>query len=236
MRRATILGTFLLCLVSAASARAETVTEAETNSAFETPRNIGGASYVLTGVAAREAAGTINVYGAAMYVETRAASKAWGGYVADRFAKAGLMNGDAPNFQKIGTSAEGRHFMVYGNMGRAIELAFVREVQAEQIQGAYNESWDRVRLDRAAAGDALTQFMAAVNHPMRSGQRMMIRSSGNNIFVTMPGQAETRIAGNRAMTIALWKVYFGDPPLQRQLRDGLMSMLQNVHALFTAGN
>jgi len=236
MRKTLIAGTLFACMLHAMVAQAETVTEEETNTTFETPRTIAGGSYVLTGVGAREAMGTINVYGAGMYVETRGATKAWSSYVAGRFAKANLMNGDTPNFQKIGNSGPGRHFIVYGRMARAIDLSMVRDVRADQISGAYEESWDRVRLDRAAAGDALGQFMAAVNHPVASGQHMMIRTAGNNIWVTMPGQGATRIQANRALVIGLWKVYFGNPPLQVRLRNGLMSMLQNVHSLLAAGN
>jgi hypothetical protein len=96
------------------------------------------------------------------------------------------------------------------------------------VTGAYNESWDRVRLDRAAAGDALTQFMAAVNGPMSSGQRMSIGTAGNGIVITTP-RGTTRIAGNPTMVAAVWQIWFGNPCLQAPLRDGMLADLARLH-------
>lgn len=233
MRRTLFVSALLSGLLLATTASAETVTEEETSTTFQKVKNFGGQPHILTGTGAREAMGTINVYGAGMYVNQKQAARAWGQYLESRFAKANLVSNGTPNFSKIGHSRQGRHFMVYGRMGRAIEMAFTRDVRADQISEAYNDSWDRVNLDRSAAGTALEQFMAAVNHPVGDGQRMTIRTAGNNIWVNMPS-GNTRIQGNRAMIIGIWKIWFGDPALQTRLRNGLMSMLSNVHQIFTA--
>lgn len=239
MKKLLVATSLLGCLAFAASASAEqsTVTERETKTSFQVQRNFGGVPHILTGVGAREATALkINVYGGAMYVGRDQAVKAWQSYVEGRFAKAGLVSDGTPDFAKIGRSAAGRHFIVYGRMPRAIDMHFVRDVRADQITDTYNENWERVRLDRNAAGEALNQFMAAVNHPVASGQHMIIRTVGNTVFVDMPGQAPARIRGNRALTTAIWKIYFGNPPLQTELRNGMLSMLQNVHQLFTAAS
>jgi len=233
MRRGLVGATFIVCLLAAGNVFAETVTESETNTTFQVTKNFGGIPHTLVGVGAREATALkINVYGAGMYVGSKAATKAWQGYMEGRFAKAGLVTDGNPDLAKIGRHATGRHFIVYGRVPRGRGMDFTRDVRADQVTGAYEESWERVRLDRAAAGDALTEFMAAVNHPVGDGQTMIIRTVGNRVFVNMPGQSAVRINANRALTVALWKVYFGNPPLQVPLRDGMLSMLRNVHALF----
>jgi hypothetical protein len=221
-----------VCLLTAYAALAEqgTMREDETGATLQLRKSFGGVPHILVGVGAREAMGSINVYGAGMYLGEEAATKAWQAYLADRFAKAGLVANGQPDLAKISKSAEGRHFMVYGQMPRCIELHFVRDVRADQISGAWEEGWGRTGLDRAAAGEALTQFMAAVNHPVKSGQVMITRTVGNTIFVDMPG-ASSKVQGNRALVTAIWKNYFGERPLQRPLRDGMMSKLANLHAL-----
>jgi hypothetical protein len=226
----------LVTLSFAANAWAQprTVEERHSDATFQVQKNFGGSSHVLVGVGARRAMGMITVYGAAMYVGVDQGKAAWESYLSGRFAKAGLVESGQPNFNRLRRSAEGRHFLVYGRMPRAIEMAFARDVRADQIANAYDESWERVGLDRAAAGQALTQFMAAVNHSVQKGQRMVIRTAGNNIWVTMP-QGTTRIQGNAALVRAIWSIWFGDPALQRPLRDGMMSNLENLHNLRTGG-
>jgi len=229
MRTAIGVVAALAVVLAAGAARAEQVTEPHTKTTFDVERNIGGEQFLLVGVGARRAGGMINVYGAGMYVGVKQAVPAWQGYLTGRFAKAGLIEADRPNFQKLTTSAEARHYIVYGRFPKAIEMAFVRDVSAEQVTGAYNESWDRVGLDQAAAGEALTQFMAAINGPMTSGQRMMLRTTGNSIFVTTP-RGNTRIAGNNALVTAIWKIWFGNPCLQAPLRDGMLANLERIQA------
>lgn len=215
-------------LLVAGPARAEQVTEQHTKTAFDVERSIGGQQFLLVGTGARRAAGMINVYGAGMYVGVQQAVPAWQSYLTGRFAKAGLVTDGRPDFAKLARSAEGRHFIVYGRMPKAIDMAFVRDVTAEQVTGAYNESWDRVRLDRAAAGEALEQFMAAINGPAANGSRMMIMTSGNSISVTT-ARGNTRIAGNRTLVTAIWQIWFGNPCLQAPLRDGMLSGLERLH-------
>ncbi len=232
MRKTLVGGAFLVSLLMSSVALAEQskITESETNTTFQVRKNFGGVPHVIVGVGAREAMGMINVYGGAMYVGVKAGVKTWQSYLTGRFMKAGLVSNGQPDLAKIATSPVGRHFLVYGRMPRAIVMSFVRDVRADQVSEAYEDAWDRTKLDRNAAGEALTKFMAAVNHPVKSGQKMTVRTVGNTIFVNMTG-ANTKVAGNRALVTAIWKNYFGNPPLQRQLRDGMMSKMGFLHNL-----
>jgi hypothetical protein len=234
-KTAWVAGAFLACVLTAYVALGEqgTVREDETGATFPSQKNVGGTDYVLVGVGAREALGSINVYGAGMYLGREAGIKAWQSYVADRFAKAGLVANGQPDLTKITKVPEGRHFMAYGSMPRYIEMHFVRDVRADQITEVYEEAWVRTKLDRNAAGDALTKFMEAVNHPMANGKVMSVRTVGNTIFVDVGGIA-TKVDANRAIITAIWRNYFGEPCLQRPLRDGLMSKLSNLAALVPA--
>ena len=233
MRKILTGGAFLSCLLIGAYALGEagTVREDETGTTFQVRKSFGGVPHILVGVGAREALGTINVYGGGMYIGEKAGVKAWQAYITGRFAKAGLAPNGQPDLAKIVTSPQGRHFMIYGRMPRCIDMSFVRDVRVDQISEAYEDAWERTKLDRNAAGEALTKFMAAVNHPVGNGQHMIVRTVGNNIWVQMPGQGTTKVVGNRHLTVALWANYFGGRPLQRPLRTALMSKISNLHGL-----
>ncbi len=210
-----------------------TETEEETHTTFQIQKNIGGIPHLLIGTGAREATALrINVYGGGFYVGMPHGSKVWGQYLTGRFAKGGLVSNGQPDLAKLKTHRLLRHFVVYGNFPKAIDMAFVRDVRDDQVRGAYEESWDRVGLDRAAAGDALNQFMAAVNHPMSKGQRMMIRTVGNNIVVQMPS-GTAKIKGNRVFVRAIWQIWFGEPALQAPLRDGMLSNIDRLHKAYS---
>jgi hypothetical protein len=60
---------------------------------------------------------------------------------------------------------------------------------------------------------------------------MIIRSVGTTLFVEMPGRAPAKVVANNTLVTAIWQNYFGANPLQRPLRDALMSKLGNLHAL-----
>ena len=89
-------------------------------------------------------------------------------------------------------------------------------------------------MDRSKAGAALTQFMDAVNHDVKTGQHLIIRTVGNTIWVTSPAIGTKRIKGNHTFVTALWQVYFGNPCYQTSLRDGLLSGLERLHKLAPA--
>jgi hypothetical protein len=235
MQRKMFVGFAVLAVVlmtTPAWAEQSTEEEEETHTTFQVQKTINGVPHVLLGVGAREATALkVNVYGAGLYVGIPQATKAWQSYLTGRFSKAGLIGADgAPDFAKLRTHRELRHFVVYGNMPRAIEMQFVRNVTAEQVTGAYEESWTRVKLDRTAAGEALSQFMAAVNNPMTKGQTMSINTIGNTINVQMPAGSK-QISANVTFVRAIWQIWFGEPCLQAPLRDGMLSNVQRLHDL-----
>lgn len=221
----------LMCammLTSLAWAEPATVEEEETHTNFKVRKNIAGIPHILIGTGAREAtAFKVNVYGAGLYVGIPQATKAWQSYITGRFSKAGLVTDGTVDIAKLRSHRILRHFVVYGNMPRTIEMQFVRNVSAEQVTEAYEESWTRVKLNRDGAGTALAEFMAAVNNPMTKGQTMSISTVGNNIVVQMPS-GTSRIKGNTVMVRAIWQIWFGNPCLQAPLRDG---MLHDVNRL-----
>ncbi len=63
---------------------------------------------------------------------------------------------------------------------------------------------------------------------------MVIRTNGNTVWVTMPQKGTTKIAGNRTFVTALWQIYFGNPCIQREIRDGMLSGLDRLHKIASA--
>ena len=97
MRKILIGGAFVACLLMANAASAEQVREDETGTSFPLKKSFGGVPHILVGVGAREAMGTINVYGGAMYIGEKAGVAAWQSYLTGRFAKAGLVTNGNPD-------------------------------------------------------------------------------------------------------------------------------------------
>ncbi len=238
MTRRLVFVSALCCatlLTSLAWAEPATVEEEETHTTFKVRKNIAGIPHILLGTGAREAtAFKVNVYGAGLYLGIPQATKVWQRYIDGRFSKAGLVNDGTVDVAKLRSHRLLRHFVVYGNMPRTIEMQFVRNVRADQVTEAYEESWGRIKLDRDAAGEALKQFMAAVNNPMSKGQTMSITTVGNNITVVMP-QGTNRIKGNRVMVRAIWQIWFGNPCLQAPLRDGMLSNIERLANIASEG-
>jgi hypothetical protein len=215
-------------------ARAEesTMREPETGTSFKVRQAFGGVEHILVGVGAREVtAFKINVYGAGMYVGVKQAPTVWQTYLEGRFAKAGLVTAGRPDFAKLQKSSASYHFMIYGRFPKAVQMEFVRDAGATKFLEAYEENWDRLKVDRAKAGEPLKRFMEVINHPVSKGDRMTIRTSGNTIWVTTPGVGTQQIKGNPYFVTTLWRIYFANPCPQRALRDGFLSRLDRLHAL-----
>lgn len=235
MPRAIVFAALLLA-GSEAAAEPATLTNAETGVTFQVRRRIGGEPHVLVGTGVRRAAGLVKVYGAGMYVGTAGAARAWRAYLSGRFAEAGLLAAPGrPDFDRLRASPQLRHFMVYGHFPRAFDMAFVRDVSAAEARDAFTKGLRIGRVDRDAVGEPYDRLVAALGRPIKRGQHVLIRSRGTTIWVTWGGGDETRIDGSRALVIGLWRVYFGEPCLQRPLRQGLLSHVEHVHALATSG-
>lgn len=233
--RSTVTGTLALCLVLvSAEVRAEqaSMTEAETGTTFKVRRTLGGVEHVLVGVGAREVTALrINVYGAGMYVGVKGAAQAWQAYLVGRFTKAGLVSGGQPDFEKLRTASSAHHFMIYGRFPKAVDMEFVRNADAHKFIEAYDENWERLKVDRAKAGEPLKQFMEAINRPASKGDHMMIRTSGTNIWLTLPGGGSKHIKGNAYFVTSLWRIYYANPCPQRDLRKGFLTNLDRLHKI-----
>lgn len=223
---------WMICVASDARAEASNMREPETGTSFQVRRNLGGVDHVLVGVGAREVTALkINVYGAGMYVGIKRGVSVWQSYLSGRFAKAGLVSAGQPDFTKLKNASAAYHFMIYGRFPKAVDMEFVRNADADKFVEAYNENWDRLKVDRSKAGAPLTQFMEAINHSASKGDHMMIRTSGSNIWLSLPGGGTKHIKGNAYFVTALWRIYFANPCPQRGLREGLLSKLDRLHAL-----
>ncbi len=232
---AVLLATTVLLVSVTGWAEQTTLHEEETNTTFQIRKSFGGTPHVLIGAGAREVtAFKVNVYGGGLYVGIKRASIAWHSYLTGRFAKAGLVPNGQPDFSKINRHATARHFIVYGRFPKAIEMIFVRDAPPEKIVEAYEDNWERLSVDREKAGTALTEFMSAVNTRVQKGQHMVVRTTGQTIWVQTPAGGTTKIKGNRTFVTALWQVYFGNPCPQPGLRDDMLAGLDRLHKLATA--
>lgn len=232
MMTTTICMLLVLAFATVASAEQSRVHEGETGTNFAVRKSFGGQPHILLGVGAREVTALrINVYGAGLYVGLKRAVPVWQQYLEGRFSKAGLVSNGTPDFSKLQNNAAARHFIVYGRFPKAMEMAFVRDSPAHRIVEAYEENWERLNLDRSKAGNGLTRFMEVIDHPISKGQRMVIRTNGNNLFITQPGVGTSKIKANHTFVTALWQVYFGNPCYQPSLRDELLSGLDRLHAV-----
>lgn len=223
-------GIFLFFLAAAwpKGARAEVVLEPVTAERFETHRVIEGVPHVLVGVGARQVMRSITIFGGGMYIGRDRGRQVWSRYERRRFRR--FLSGGALDLGRLRRSAALRHYMVYGDFPKALEMRFARDTTATQCEREYRRWLGRSLGDLEAppVRSVVGRFLADVARPMRQGDRSLFRTSSDRMWVTGP-DGQTRSLRSRRLVHAFWQVYFGNPAVQESLRQGLLSQIERLH-------
>ncbi|MET0551473.1 MAG: chalcone isomerase family protein [Vicinamibacteria bacterium] len=105
--------------------------------------------------------------------------------------------------------------LVWGDFGKRLELRFVRDLSASQIQGAFREALpaaDKARVDEFVG------FFGDIT----KGQQAVIRwAPGGTLETTVAGTAKPPIA-NKEFAAAVFSIWLGEKPIQSDIKQGLV--------------
>jgi hypothetical protein len=130
---------------------------------------------------------------------------------------------DGPSYTRLVSSKKGAQAtpelyqeLVWGDFGKRLELRFVRDLSAAQIQGAFREalpSADKARVD---------QFVGYFGD-ITKGQDAVIRwAPGGTLETTVAGAAKPSIA-DKSFAAAVFSIWLGEKPIQADIKQGLVA-------------
>jgi hypothetical protein len=195
MRRA--LSVVALSLALAAPSFAQKVTEPKTGESFENTDKDGW--WLLgTGVRTRTML-NVKVYAIGLYI-------------------------DGPSYTRLVSSKGGNvrpspelyKELVWGDFGKRLDLRFVRDLSAAQIQGAFREALPTANKAR------VDQFVAYFGD-LAKGQDAVIRwAPGGTLETTVAGAAKPPIA-DKEFAAAVFAIWLGDKPIQADIKRDLVA-------------
>jgi hypothetical protein len=215
------IGVMLVASVLAAGvARAEKVAEPATGVQFDSAKSVDGKSYTLVGVGVRKKF-VVKVYAMALYVEDVEGKRAFPSLA----TKAG-----GREKEKLVQGDRAQSFLMWGQFGKLATLHFVRDVDAGKVRGAFEEGLGEELSDKAPADvrEAAQAFLKMVDHDMKSGEEISLRTSPDGkIEFAMGGQSKGTVQ-NAKLVRALWGVWLGGKPISKDLRSELVSRIDQL--------
>lgn len=186
-----------LSLALAAPSFAQKVTEPKSGASFDATDKDG---WWLLGVGLRTRTMlNVKVYAIALYV-------------------------DGPTYTRLVSSKGGNvrptpelyKELVWGDFGKRVELKFLRDLSASQIQGAFREALPPAQKARA------DQF-ASYFPDLAKGQDAVIRwAPGGTLEITVAGVAKPPIA-DKEFAAAVFSIWLGEKPIQDDIKSALVS-------------
>jgi Chalcone isomerase-like len=211
--RAPLLALAALTL-AAPPAHAEDITEPATGHAFAAARD----GMLLMGTGVRKKF-VVKVYAMALYVDEAAAKQAFPALV----SRAG-----GRDRGKLLASDHAQAFVMWGQFPKLGILHFVRDVDAEKIRGAYQESLEDELSDKAPPDmkKAAEGFVAAFDVDVKSGQEIQIRSGADGkITISIAGQ-KRELPANPKLARAVWGIWLGAKPISKDMRASLVDRIE----------
>jgi hypothetical protein len=219
------LGTLSACAASlllsalAAQPALAQVQEPRSGIAFAKQRSFGGKGLTCVGAGLRTKF-AFKVYAGGFYIDAAAAKPGF-----DRVAAAnGLLASGRVDIERLKESRPFFRWLVDTDVARAIDMQFLREVDAEKIYEAYAEGLKKTIPDFGAADVKadLDKFFAAMKVTIQKGQHIVISTApGGEITLEVAGKRTTLHSAK--LTRAVWAIWFLDKPVQPALREGLLS-------------
>jgi hypothetical protein len=131
---------------------------------------------------------------------------------------------DGPSYTRLVSSKGGNvrpspelyKELVWGDFGKRLDLRFVRDLSASQIQGAFREALP------TASKARVDQFVGYFGD-IAKGQSAVIRwAPGGVLETTVAGAAKPPIA-DKEFAAAVFSIWLGDKPIQADIKQGLVS-------------
>ena len=231
MTRAFVGILVLCCIFLAGSPRAQssgTVTESETGTSFPVSQSFGGTAHTMIGFGAFEAFGTVNVYGAAFYVDSDAGGRSWQRFL-ERQGASFVADGQV-NWSGLKDSTQLYQWISSGSFGKAIHIKMVRDVSRQEVIDLHEDLMrDLVDdYDTAITQPPLKTYADATCVDSSVGDELRIWSRGSSIFVQHGSAEPIRIENASSIMRAVWSLWFGAHPISVPLRRGLVDRIENL--------
>jgi hypothetical protein len=209
-----------LPLTIARPAGAQSLTEPGSGAAFSIHRELLGRRHTVTGVGLKRAYLVFKVYAAGFYVEDHEGRAA--------FRK--LLAATPGGLSALRNSPRLYEWLTKGDWGRAIDYVMLRDVDKGLMAHAI-----RARL-QAELGDLdapeyksiAKKFFAAIDIPLRKGQRFtVVQAPGHEIVGLLDGKVLVRVR-NRRVAAGIWRTSFGPKALDQDLKRALQKHIEHL--------
>jgi hypothetical protein len=110
--------------------------------------------------------------------------------------------------------------VVAGSFAKTIEIRLSRDLPAEKLRAAFEDALARPTGDSAA----YRRFLACFEGTLPKGTVILLETVGGELRVTIGGTARANIV-DRPFAMALVGVWLGPDPIDRGLRESLLSLL-----------
>jgi hypothetical protein len=105
--------------------------------------------------------------------------------------------------------------LLAGDFAKEVHLQFLRDLSADQIQGAFRETL-------AGADKARVEAFVSYFGELKTGQECVLRSApGGTLETLVAGAARLPIA-DTAFTTAVFSIWLGDKPIQEDIKIDLV--------------
>jgi hypothetical protein len=198
---------------AARPAEAQSLTEPGSGAAFSVHRELLGRRHTVTGVGLKRVYLVFKVYAVAFYVADH------DGRPAFRRLLAGTPGGLAA----LRNSPKLHDFLTKGDWGRAFDFVMLRDIDKGLMAHAIRARLvaELGDLDAPDVKQTATRFFAAIDIPLRRGQRFtVVQAPGHEIVAMLDGKVLVRVR-NRRVAAAIWRTNLGprasDPVVKRAL-------------------
>jgi hypothetical protein len=201
-------------LTTAGAARAETIVEPSSGTAFEASRTVDGKPFTLLGTGIRKK-WMVKVYAMGLYVAEEDARRAFPALAARAGGK---------DKAKLTASDHAQSFVIWGTFPKVGVLHFVRNVEVEKIREAFKDGFEEELSDKAPPElkKATESFLSLFTGEIKEGQEIVLTTNGDGkITVDIAGAVKPG-PSNPKLVRALWSVWLGGKPISTDMRKSLV--------------
>jgi hypothetical protein len=207
-------------LLAGAPAQAQSLKEPSSGVKFDVSKSFLGSPATCVGVGIRKAFVVVKVYAAGLYIDDATGKPS--------FQK--LLQGAGGNLDNLRNSPQLFNWLVQQDFGKSMEWVFTRDLEKGKMAQTIRESLERELGDLSSPDvkEHADKFLAAVDVPLKKWQRMVIvQRAGFELIAQLDGKTIVAVK-NKKIAQAIWRIYFGKQPIQKDLKKNLVANIENL--------
>ena len=207
-------------LLAGAPAQAQSIKEPSSGVKFDVSKSFLGRPATGIGVGARKAFGLFKVYAAGLYIDDATGKPS--------FQK--LLAGADGNIDSLRNSPQLYDWIIQQDFGKTMEWVFTMDLKKGKMAKTIKDSLERELGDLNAPDvkEHADKFLAAVDIHLKKWQRMVIMQRGGyELIAILDGKTIVSVK-NKKIAQAIWRIYFGKQPVQKDLKKNLVANIENL--------